>query len=205
MEIRIRETGNVVTEQEFRAYQQANDGPTWGQTTEEVLEALGADIVLEGPQALFYGTQGIAGARILPQSPGGLGGGGKPVQLVLQAAVLGKGGELFMLDMGEPVKIVDLAKEMIRLSGLSEQDVKIEFSGLRPGEKLFEELLMDDERTLPTPHPKLRIAKTTTRLGEEKFQALVDWIESEEPKSGEEVRKKLTEFLPESLPASINA
>ena len=80
-------------------------------------------------------------------------------QLVMQAGCMGKGGEIFVLDMGEPVKIVDLAKDLIRLSGLGEDDIKIEFTGLRPGEKLYEEVLADNEHTLPTPHPKLRIAQ----------------------------------------------
>ena len=80
-------------------------------------------------------------------------------QLVMQAGYMGKGGEIFVLDMGEPVKIVDLAKDLIRLSGLGEDEIKIEFTGLRPGEKLYEEVLADNEHTLPTPHPKLRIAK----------------------------------------------
>ncbi|MBC7803160.1 MAG: polysaccharide biosynthesis protein, partial [Candidatus Parcubacteria bacterium] len=76
-------------------------------------------------------------------------------QLVLQAGQLGKGGEIFVLDMGEPVKIAELARQMIRLSGFSEQDIRITYTGLRPGEKLFEEVLVDGETTLPTPHPKL--------------------------------------------------
>jgi FlaA1/EpsC-like NDP-sugar epimerase len=80
-------------------------------------------------------------------------------QLVLQAGLMGKGGEIFVLDMGEPVRIVDLARDMIRLSGLSEKDIKIVFTGLRVGEKLYEELLADGETTLPTMHPKLRVAK----------------------------------------------
>ena len=79
-------------------------------------------------------------------------------QLVMQAGLMGSGGEIFVLDMGEPVRIVNLAKDMIKLSGLQEDEIAIEFSGLRPGEKLYEELLADDEHTLPTPHEKLRIA-----------------------------------------------
>lgn len=78
------------------------------------------------------------------------------VILVLQAAAFGEGGEVFILDMGEPIKIVDLAREMIRLSGLEpDVDIKIEFTGLRPGEKLFEELLGAEEGSTPTDHPKI--------------------------------------------------
>src|SRR5260221_6334865 len=80
-------------------------------------------------------------------------------QLVLQAGCMGLGGEIFVMDMGEPVKIIDLARDMIRLSELSENEIRIVYTGLRPGEKLFEELLPDDEHTRPTPHPKLRIPK----------------------------------------------
>ncbi len=82
------------------------------------------------------------------------------VQLVLQAGFMGKGGEIFVFDMGEKVKIVDLAKKMIQLSGFElGVDMEIQFSGLRPGEKLFEEVLSDHETTLPTTHEKIMIAK----------------------------------------------
>jgi FlaA1/EpsC-like NDP-sugar epimerase len=81
-------------------------------------------------------------------------------QLVLQAGLMGQSGQVFVLDMGEPVKIVELAQMMIRLSGKSEADVPIVFTGLRPGEKLYEELLADNETTDATPHPKLRVART---------------------------------------------
>ena len=80
-------------------------------------------------------------------------------QLVLQAGLMGQSGQIFVLDMGEPMKIVELARLLIRMSGKSEAEVPIAFTGLRPGEKLYEELLADDETTEPTPHPKLRVAK----------------------------------------------
>ena len=81
-------------------------------------------------------------------------------QLVIQAGAMGNGGEIFVLDMGEPVRIVDLARDMVRLSGLREgEDIEIQFSGVRPGEKLFEELHIDGETHLPTSHPKIMVAK----------------------------------------------
>ncbi|MEY2793208.1 MAG: hypothetical protein RJA76_1200 [Bacteroidota bacterium] len=84
-------------------------------------------------------------------------------ELVLEAAIMGNGGEVFVFDMGDPVKIVDLAKKMITLSGLQVgKDIKLSFSGLRPGEKLYEELLNNNENTLPTHHPKILIAKVNT-------------------------------------------
>lgn len=80
------------------------------------------------------------------------------VQLVLQASTMGRGSEIYVLDMGEPVRIVDLARNMIRLAGLvPDKDVKIEFTGLRPGEKLFEELISEGENILPTHHKKIKI------------------------------------------------
>ena len=81
-------------------------------------------------------------------------------QLVLEAGFMGNGGEIFVFDMGKPVKIVDLANNMVRLSGLEPgKDIKIEFRGLRPGEKLYEELLSMSEKVLPTHHEKIKIAK----------------------------------------------
>ena len=97
-------------------------------------------------------------------------------QLVLQASMMGLGGEIFVLEMGKPIKILDLAKDMIKLSGLHKDEIKIKFTGLRPGEKLFEELLADHELTKPTKYKKIRIA-VTSKL-EKKFssKAIIMWI-----------------------------
>ncbi|MBN2360957.1 MAG: polysaccharide biosynthesis protein, partial [Deltaproteobacteria bacterium] len=81
-------------------------------------------------------------------------------QLVLQAATMGRGGEVFILDMGEPVKIVDLARDLIRLSGLDpDKDIEIKITGMRPGEKLFEELAFDDEKAAKTRHHKVYVGR----------------------------------------------
>ena len=122
-------------------------------------------------------------------------------QLVLQAGLMGQGGEIMVLDMGEPVKIVDLARDLIRLSGLSEDDVKIEFTGLRPGEKLFEELLADDERTLPTPHPKLRIMKADAPPSVAWVADTVRWLETPGIPPADAVRAGLAARIPEYQPA----
>jgi FlaA1/EpsC-like NDP-sugar epimerase len=118
-------------------------------------------------------------------------------QLVLQAGSMGLGGEIFVMDMGEPIKIVDLARDMIRLSELSESEIRIVYTGLRPGEKLFEELLADDEHTRPTPHPKLRIAKAR-EVDPDWLQGLLEWLRAGERIPGDsEVRRDLKRWVPE--------
>jgi len=118
-------------------------------------------------------------------------------QLVLQAGSMGLGGEIFVMDMGEPIKIVDLARDMIRLSELSESEIRIVYTGLRPGEKLFEELLADDEHTRPTPHPKLRIAKAR-EVDPDWLTGLLEWLRASERIPGDsEVRRDLKRWVPE--------
>jgi FlaA1/EpsC-like NDP-sugar epimerase len=124
-------------------------------------------------------------------------------QLVLQAGLMGgagkESGEIFVLDMGEPVKILDLAREMIRLSGFSEEEIHIEFTGLRPGEKLYEELLADGETTLPTPHPKLRVARAGKVNDEAWLAELAQWLNQDnldEATVKAELRRWVAEYQP---------
>ena len=122
-------------------------------------------------------------------------------QLVLQAGLVGRSGQICVLDMGEPVKIVELARMLIRLSGKTEQEVPITFSGLRPGEKLYEELLAGAETSEPTPHPKLRIAKTSGPLPE--VAAVLHWMEHAGPQpASEDLRAWLRRQVPEYVPAA---
>jgi FlaA1/EpsC-like NDP-sugar epimerase len=123
-------------------------------------------------------------------------------QLVLQAGWMGRGGEIYVLEMGTPIRIVDLAREMIRLSGFSETDIRIEFIGLRPGEKLYEEPISDTEQTLPTPHPMLRVARSGDAPGEAWLAELERWLASADPRDPGDVRRELARRVPDYRPAA---
>jgi FlaA1/EpsC-like NDP-sugar epimerase len=126
-------------------------------------------------------------------------------RLVLQAGAIGSGGEIFVLDMGEPVKIVDLARQMIALAGLrADHDIKIQFTGLRPGEKLFEELLIAEESILPTIHPLVKVAKS--RELEADFPELLEQLLTIDPQTTpyvyrNELKKLVSEYTPKNTEA----
>jgi len=117
-------------------------------------------------------------------------------QLVLQAGSMGLGGEIFVMDMGEPIRIVDLAHDMIRLSEATDEEIKVIYTGLRPGEKLFEELLADDEHTRATPHPKLRVAKAREATAE-LLPSLSAWLNQDKLPEDSDVRRELKRWVPE--------
>ena len=120
-------------------------------------------------------------------------------QLVLEAFAMGEGGEIFVFDMGESIKIIDLAKKMVQLSGLElDKDISIKIIGLRPGEKLYEELLADDENTMATHHPKILIAKTrdnSSKLSQE-IDALTALFVQQDNR---EIVRKMKEIVPEFI------
>jgi FlaA1/EpsC-like NDP-sugar epimerase len=120
-------------------------------------------------------------------------------QLLLQAGLQGKGGEILTLDMGEPVRIVDLARDMIRLYGADPDHVAIVFTGLRPGEKLYEEPLASEEATKPTPHPKLRIAQARA-ADRDAVRQMVAWCERDRAADDGEVRARMRAWIPEYSP-----
>lgn len=120
-------------------------------------------------------------------------------QLVLEAGSMGEGGEIFVFDMGESVKIIDLAKKMIKLSGLEiGKDIEIKITGLRPGEKLYEELLAKEENTLPTHHPQILKAKIRTE-DSEKIKLIDDLIALFERQQNENIVSKMKEIVPEYI------
>lgn len=122
------------------------------------------------------------------------------VSLVLQAGVYAKGGEIFVLDMGEPVKILDLAKNLIRLSGYKvDEDIKIEFTGLRPGEKLYEELLMNEEGLTDTENKLIHIGKPI-EFDEMKFYAQLNQLKKAVENECEDVRPLIQEIVPTYVP-----
>ena len=127
-------------------------------------------------------------------------------RLVVQAGAIGEGGQVFVLDMGEPVKIVDLARDLIRLSGHTLAEIPIAFSGLRPGEKLFEELLADADATLPTRFERLRIARLDASASSlDEVQLLLDWTAGRSSAPDDEVRERLARLVPEYRPARIRS
>ena len=119
-------------------------------------------------------------------------------QLVLEAGAMGQGGEIFIFDMGESVKIIDLAKKMVKLSGLVlDKDIRIVFTGLRPGEKLYEELLADQENTVPTHHKQIMIAKVKEYDFEFISSSIHQLIELFDKQDNQVIVKKMKELVPE--------
>lgn len=122
-------------------------------------------------------------------------------QLVLQAGCMGTGGDIFLLDMGEPVRILDLAEELIRLSGLTPyEDIEIVFTGLRPGEKLFEELLIDGEGVLPTTHDKIRILQAVNADMSLIQKMMTSLVAHANATDLDEMMKSLHHIVPEFTP-----
>lgn len=126
-------------------------------------------------------------------------------QLVIQAGAMGRGGEIFVLDMGEPVKIVDLARDMIRLSGLElGKDIDIQYTGLRPGEKMFEELNCDGESHRPTSHPKIRVAdsrRASLTLLQDQIRQLQRSVDGPEPELIQLLLRTVPQYAP-PMPAA---
>jgi len=121
-------------------------------------------------------------------------------QLVLQAGTMGVGGEIFVFDMGEPIRILDMAKRMIRLSGFEPyEDIDIEITGLRPGEKLYEELLSDSSTSLPTHHPKIMISKVPSGSFEDINMKMKTLIKTATRHKDRQVVKLLKELVPEFI------
>lgn len=120
------------------------------------------------------------------------------VQLVLEAGTMGQGGEIFVFDMGKPVKIVDLARKMVQLAGLKpDKDIEITYTGLRSGEKLYEELLSDEEKVLPTHHDKIHIARVNSIDFDKAKRVIYELIALNERKNSSGVVRRMKEIVPE--------
>ncbi len=120
-------------------------------------------------------------------------------KLVLEAGTMGAGGEIYIFDMGKPIRIKDLAEKMIRLSGKEPyKDIDIVYTGLRPGEKLYEELLADTSKTLPTYHPKIMIAQDPVYCYE-KVQTFLDKLNSNSYATKEDLISVIEEMVPEFI------
>jgi FlaA1/EpsC-like NDP-sugar epimerase len=120
-------------------------------------------------------------------------------QLLLQAGLMGKSGEILVLDMGDPVRILDLARDMIKLSGADPDRIPIVFTGLRPGEKLYEEPLASEEATRPTPHPKLYIAGVR-KSNRDAVGQMIALCDRDRAATDAEVRARLQAWMPEYAP-----
>ncbi len=125
-------------------------------------------------------------------------------QLILQSGAMGEGGEIFILDMGRPVRILDMAKDLIAFSGFEpDKDIKIEFIGLRPGEKLYEELITEGENIVPTLHHKIMVLRGQS-CNQNVLNGSIDAIQRlAHRQDGEGIRLKLKEIVPEYMPADI--
>jgi FlaA1/EpsC-like NDP-sugar epimerase len=128
------------------------------------------------------------------------------VSLIIQAAAFGHGGELFVLDMGEPVKINDLAKDLIRLSGFEPgQDIQIIYTGLRPGDKMHEELFTDKDQRIATQHHQIFVARTMPPDGKALHRHLAELEMLVQERNTAKLKAKLKEIVPEYAPTGNDA
>ncbi len=126
-------------------------------------------------------------------------------QLVLEAGFMGMGGEVFVFDMGDPVKIADMARRMIRLSGyIPDKEIKIEYTGLRPGEKLYEELLADAEKTLPTYNPKVKVAESAWLEYRDVLVKIHRFLRAYSTMEESQIVKNMQAIVPEFISSNAN-
>ena len=127
-------------------------------------------------------------------------------QLILQAGSMGEGGEIFVLKMGKPIKIAEMAEDLVRLSGKEPgRDIEIKFIGLRPGEKLYEELIIESEGVVPTDHSKILVLRGRTCDWEDLEPAIVQLEDAARTMRGEAIKDVLRQVVPEYVPFSAPA